>query len=112
VANHLHFAALALAEELEFRRAARRLNISVSELKARITKLESLLSLTLFKRDSNHVALTAPGRTYLEQIRKSRLTWTWASAARIATSRNLKTVSFQRLFVDVRRIERTGADEV
>jgi DNA-binding transcriptional LysR family regulator len=74
VDNDLHFVALALAEELELSRTARRLNISVSELKAKVTKLESLLSLTLFERDSNQVVLTASGRTYLEQIRKCRLT--------------------------------------
>jgi len=74
VDNHLHLAALTLAEELEFRRAARRLNIPVSELKETITKLENLLSLMLFERDSNYVTLTDSGRTYLEQIRRSRLT--------------------------------------
>jgi hypothetical protein len=73
VDNHLHLAALALAEELEFSGAARRLQISVPELKERITQLESLLSLRLFERDSTHVALTASGQIYVEHIRKSRL---------------------------------------
>lgn len=74
VDNRLHLAALALAEELEFDRAAQQLQISVSELKEQIAQLECLLSLTLFERDSNHVAPTASGRLYIEQIRKGRLT--------------------------------------
>jgi DNA-binding transcriptional LysR family regulator len=73
IGNHLHFAAILLAEELDFNRAARRLQLSVPELKKLIVQLESKLSLVLFEYDSDHVALTASGRLYIEQLRKSRL---------------------------------------
>lgn len=72
--SHLHFAVLALAEELEFECAAQRLRISASELREQIDRLEKLLSLVLFERDANHVKLTTSGRVYVEQIRKRRLT--------------------------------------
>jgi DNA-binding transcriptional LysR family regulator len=72
IGNHLHFAAILLAEELDFNRAARRL-LSVPELKKLIVQLESKLSLVLYEYDSDHVALTASGRLYIEQLRKSRL---------------------------------------
>lgn len=71
--HRLHRAALVLAEELDFDRAARRLQLSVPELKERIARLESTLNLVLFEQYPNQVALTALGRLYLEQVRKSRL---------------------------------------
>ena len=70
--HRLHMTAVVLAEELDFDRAAHRLQISVSELKEQITQLECKLSLVLFERDSDPVQLTASGRLYIEQIRKSR----------------------------------------
>lgn len=73
IENRLHRAAVVLAEELDFERAAQRLQISVSGLKEQIDQLECKLSLVLFERDSNRVELTASGKLYIEQIRKSRL---------------------------------------
>ena len=73
VDHRLHRAAVALAEELDVERAAQRLQISVPELKERIDQLECKLSLVLFEWDSHHVALTAAGYLYIEQLRKSRL---------------------------------------
>jgi DNA-binding transcriptional LysR family regulator len=73
VDHRLHRAAVALAEELDVERAAQRLQISVPELKERIDQLECKLSLVLFEWDSHHVALTADGNLYIEQLRKSRL---------------------------------------
>jgi hypothetical protein len=72
IENLLHIAAFVLAEEFDFARAARRLQLSVPELTERIAELESKLSLILFEQDSNHVALTAEGLVYIEQLRKSR----------------------------------------
>jgi DNA-binding transcriptional LysR family regulator len=73
IENRLHRAAVVLAEELDFERAAQRLQISILELIEQIDQLECKLSLVLFERDSNHVDLTASGKLYIEQVRKSRL---------------------------------------
>jgi DNA-binding transcriptional LysR family regulator len=62
-----------VAEELDVERAAQRLQISVPELKEQIDQLECKLSLVLFERDSTRIELTASGKLYIEQIRKSRL---------------------------------------
>jgi DNA-binding transcriptional LysR family regulator len=73
IENRLHRAAVVLAEELDFERAAQRLQISVPELKEQIDQLECKLSLVLFERGSSRIELTASGKLYIEQIRKSRL---------------------------------------
>lgn len=71
--NRLHFTALALADELDFDRAAERLHISVLELRTRIAQLEDTLNLIIFVPDSDPVEMTSQGRRYIEQIRKIRL---------------------------------------
>ena len=73
IENRLHRASVVVAEELDVERAAQRLQISVPELKEQIDQLECKLSLVLFERDSSRIALTASGKLYIEQIRKSRL---------------------------------------
>jgi DNA-binding transcriptional LysR family regulator len=70
--HRLHLAAVVLAEELDFERAARRLKSSVAVLKEQIVQLENLLSLILFENDSENVHLTPSGRHYIEQIRKGQ----------------------------------------
>lgn len=72
VENRLHVAAMILADELDFDRAAERLHISSLELKERIAQLEDTLSLVLFISDSNLVEMTDRGRRYIEQLRKSQ----------------------------------------
>ena len=68
-----HRAAVVLAEEMEFDRAAERLQIPIWELQQRIAQLQRQLSLILFASNGNKVELTGPGEVYIEQIRKSRL---------------------------------------
>ncbi|WP_063043837.1 LysR family transcriptional regulator [Nocardia pseudovaccinii] len=60
---------LAVAEELNFTRAAQRLGMAQPPLSAAIGKLERKLGVTLFERTSRRVTLTPAGAVLLEQGR-------------------------------------------
>ena len=62
-------AAIVLAEELNFSRAAERLHIQQPTLSRQILKLESQLGLRLFVRNHQHVELTEAGRHFVEGAR-------------------------------------------
>lgn len=60
---------VAVAEELHFHRAARRLAISQPPLTAAVRRLEAEIGATLIERGNRTVALTAAGRMLLEEAR-------------------------------------------
>ena len=56
---------IAVAEDLNFRRAAERLQMTKPTLSRQIRQLEHLLIVTLFERTNRSVRLTAAGRSFL-----------------------------------------------
>jgi len=62
-------AAIAVAEELSFSRAAKRLRLSQPAVTKYIGELEEMLGVILFVRDHHVVALTDAGRAYVEEAR-------------------------------------------
>ncbi|MGH7117538.1 MAG: LysR family transcriptional regulator [Acetobacteraceae bacterium] len=60
---------LAVAEELNFRRAAERLHIDQSALSRRIQKLEHQLGCALFSRSTREVRLTEAGHSFYDDNR-------------------------------------------
>lgn len=60
---------IAVAEDLHFRRAAERLNITQPALSQRIRALEEEIGTALLERDRRHVLLTAAGTAFLEPAR-------------------------------------------
>ncbi|MGA2891097.1 MAG: LysR family transcriptional regulator [Terracidiphilus sp.] len=66
-------AAIALAEELNYSRAAERLRIEQSTLSKRIVELESQIDLRLFERNHQTVELTDAGRHFVEDARSAVL---------------------------------------
>jgi DNA-binding transcriptional LysR family regulator len=67
--RHLRYF-VTVAEELNFRRAARRLHISQPPLTSQVRQLEEEIGARLLERDSHHVALTAAGIVFLDSCRR------------------------------------------
>jgi len=66
--RHLRYF-VAVAEELSFTRAARRLHIAQPSLSAQIQELERQVGCQLLRRSTRHVVLTPAGETLLERAR-------------------------------------------
>lgn len=66
-------AAIVLAEELNFSRAAERLHIVQPTLSKQISELENQLGLELFERSHQMVELTDAGRQFVEEAREALL---------------------------------------
>jgi DNA-binding transcriptional LysR family regulator len=65
--RHLRYL-VAVAEDLNFRRAAERLHVSHAALSQQIRDLEDELGLKLFNRNSHRVELTEVGRVFLREL--------------------------------------------
>jgi DNA-binding transcriptional LysR family regulator len=77
-------AAIAVARDLNFSRAADRLHIGQSTLSKQIYELESQLGLRLFDRNHQTVAITNAGRVFVEEAREAVLHTERAVAAATA----------------------------
>ncbi|RMI30120.1 LysR family transcriptional regulator [Nocardia stercoris] len=66
--RQLHYF-VAVAEELSFTRAARRLHVSQQGLSAQIKQLEQGMKVVLFSRTTRYVQLTAAGEAFLQDLR-------------------------------------------
>jgi DNA-binding transcriptional LysR family regulator len=66
--RHFH-SFIAVAEELSFTKAARRLRIAQPPVSRHIRDLETELGVRLFERNSSRVLLTDAGRSFLNEIR-------------------------------------------
>lgn len=67
--RHLRYF-VAVAEELNFRRAAQRLHITQPSLSLQIRQLEEDIGAQLLERDTHQVSLTPAGHSYLEDSRR------------------------------------------
>jgi len=85
-------AAVAVAEELSFSRAAKRLHLSQPAITKYISELEESLGMILFIRDHRTVSITEAGRAYVEEARIVLLHAERAVQAARAAGRNVETV--------------------
>ena len=94
VANELKYmrAAIAVAEELSFSRAAKRLHLSQPAITKYISELEESLGVLLFLRAHHVVSLTEAGKAYVEEARIVVLHAERAVQVARAAGHNVETV--------------------
>jgi DNA-binding transcriptional LysR family regulator len=68
-----------LAEELHFRRAAKREHIAQPAFSAQIHRLEREVKVRLFDRTSHYVRLTGAGQLFLNEVRQALAQVEWAA---------------------------------
>jgi hypothetical protein len=88
---------VAVAEELSFTRAARRIHLAQPPLSRHVHALEARLGARLFERSARSVSLTAAGRAFLQDTQRALSApgkppsappaarphaWNWGSSAR------------------------------
>src|SRR6266550_3320174 len=94
---------VAVAEELNFTRAAERLHLSQPALSKQIRGLETTLRAQLFRRDRRQVELTAAGAA-LHAVARSLLQ-DWDEAVVLATERRFVAISVRHPLADRKTIE-------
>ena len=85
-------AAIVLAEELSFTKAAERLHIEQSTLSRQISKLETQVGVRLFVRNHQTVELTEAGRHFVEEARTAILHAERAVMSATAASRGVEEI--------------------
>lgn len=91
---------VAVAEELSFSRAARRLHLSQPPLSRQIQSLEGKLGVRLLNRNTRSVTLTSAGMLYLQDIRQI-LTRLDAATAAVRRANTGETLRMNLAFVGV-----------
>ncbi len=89
-----------VAEELNFRRSAERMNIDQSALSRRIQKLEHLLDFPLFERTTRDVSLTPAGRAFYDE--NSRIFQNYSKSIETARLVAIKEAGFDQDYIIAR----------
>jgi DNA-binding transcriptional LysR family regulator len=102
---------LALADCLNFTRAAERCSVTQSTLSIQLRKLEEYLGVRLFERDRTHVALTEDGRKVLRFARVAvRAADRIVTVSRNGRDRSLNTAVLPEALIEEINCQRVPID--